>query len=196
KSLIIKVLPQLSAMIDSNIDEHLFYTPIKNFPKEFSDEEKEELIILYKNYINDKIIPAYTALHQFMSTDYLAAGRASSGIADIPDGEGYYTHKIKRYTTTNMNAHEIHQLGLDEVARILSEMEKVKIQVGYKGDLISFFDYVRNNKELMPFSTPGQVIDNFNKIHQKMQPQLDRLFDMKPKTPFEVRQTEAFRAAS
>ncbi|HLT32418.1 MAG TPA: DUF885 domain-containing protein, partial [Aquaticitalea sp.] len=196
KSLIIKVLPQLSAMIDPNIDEHLFYTPIKNFPKEFSDEEKEELIILYKNYINDKIIPAYTALHQFMSTDYLAAGRASSGIADIPDGEGYYTHKIKRYTTTNMTADEIHQLGLDEVARILSEMEKVKIQVGYKGDLISFFDYVRNNKELMPFSTPGQVIDNFNKIHQKMQPQLDRLFDMKPKTPFEVRQTEAFRAAS
>ncbi|MCK7590016.1 DUF885 domain-containing protein [Subsaxibacter sp. CAU 1640] len=196
KSLIVKVLPQLEAMTNPNIDEHLFYTPIKNFPDSFTDAEKEELTILYKNYVNDKIIPAYTSLHNFMSTDYLKAGRTTSGIADTPNGKEYYDHQIKLYTTTNMTADEIHQLGLNEVARILSEMEKVKEQVGYKGSLVSFFDHVRNNKELMPFDTAQGVIDNFNKIHETMQPQLERLFDMKPKTPFEVRQTEAFRAAS
>ncbi len=196
KSLIQKVLPQLEAMTNPNIDEHLFYTPIKNFPDNFTDAEKEELIILYKNYINDRIIPAYASLYQFMSTDYLAAGRATSGIASIPHGEAYYNHQIKLYTTTEMTADEIHQLGLKEVSRILSEMEKVKNEVGYNGTLVSFFDYVRNNKELMPFKSAQEVIDNFNKIHETMQPQLDKLFDMKPKTPFEVRQTEAFRAAS
>ncbi len=196
KSLINKVLPQLEAMTNPNIDEHLFYSPIHNFPSSFSDQEKEELTILYKNYINDKIIPAYASLHRFMSTDYLKAGRATSGVAGIPNGESYYQHQIKLYTTTSMTADEIHQLGLKEVARILSEMEKVKTEVVYKGTLISFFEHVRSKKELMPFSTPEQVIENFNKIHETMQPQLEKLFDMKPKTAFKVKQTEAFRAAS
>lgn len=196
KSLIKKVLPQLEAMANPNIDEHLFFTPIKNLPDSFTDEEKEELTVLYKNYINDKIVPAYASLHKFMSTDYLKAGRTTSGIASTPKGEAYYNHQIKLYTTTNMTADEIHQLGLQEVARILSEMEKVKNEVGYKGTLVSFFDHVRNKKELMPFKTAQEVIDNFNKIHETMQPQLEKLFDIKPKTSFEVRQTEAFRAAS
>ena len=196
KSLIKKVLPQLESMTNTNIDEHLFYTPVKNFPDSFTDEEKEELTILYKNYINDKIIPAYASLYKFMSIDYLEAGRTTSGVADTPNGKAYYDHQIKLFTTTNMTADEIHELGLNEVARILSEMEKVKSEVGYKGTLMSFFDHVREKKELMPFTSPQQVIDNFNEIHETMQPQLDKLFDMKPKTPFEVRQTEAFRAAS
>lgn len=196
KSLIKKVLPQLEAMTNPNIDEHLFYTPIKNFPDDFSDQEKEELTVLYKNYINDKIIPAYVSLHKFMSIDYLKAGRSTSGIGTIPHGEAYYQHQIKLYTTTNMSADEIHQLGLNEVARILTEMEKVKSEVGYKGSLMSFFNHVRNKKELMPFTTPEEVIENFNKIHEQMKPQLARLFDKTPKTPFKVKQTEAFRAAS
>ena len=196
KSLIQKVLPQLQAMANPNIDEHLFFTPIHNFPANFSEEEKEELTILYKNYINDKIVPSYAKLHKFMSTDYLDAGRTTSGIADIPNGEAYYNHQIKLYTTTEMTADEIHQLGKSEVARILSEMEKVKHEVGYKGTIISFFNHVRNKKELMPFATAEEIINNFNTIHQTMQPQLDKLFDMKPKTPFKVKQTEAFRAES
>lgn len=196
KSLIKKVLPQLEAMTNPNIEEHLFFTPIKNLPDSFSDQEKEDLTVLYKNFINDKIIPAYASLHKFMSTDYLEAGRTTSGIAALPKGEAYYNHQIKLYTTTNMTADEIHQLGLQEVERILSEMENVKTEVGFKGSLMSFFDAVRNKKELMPFSTPQEVIDNFNQIHETMKPQLDKLFDKTPKTEFMVKQTEAFRAAS
>jgi uncharacterized protein (DUF885 family) len=85
---------------------------------------------------------------------------------------------------------------LDEVARISSEMEKVKEQIGFKGDLKSFFNYVRENKELMPYKTPEEIIANFNAIHEKMKPQLEKLFDMTPKTQFEVRRTEAFRENS
>ena len=121
---------------------------------------------------------------------------ASSGIEGIPNGANYYQHQIKLYTTTNMTAEEIHQLGLSEVARISSEMEKVKEQVGYEGDLKSFFEYVRTNKELMPFTEPKQVIDNFYAIYDRMKPQLEKLFDLKPKADFEVRRTEAFREKS
>lgn len=77
-----------------------------------------------------------------------------------------------------------------------SEMEKIKAKVGFEGTLKAFFDHVRTKKELMPFTDPQQVIDNFNAIHEKMKPNLEKLFDLVPKTAFEVRRTEAFREAS
>ena len=146
--------------------------------------------------ITQKVIPAYEEMTNFLKNDYLPAGRETSGIADIPDGEAYYQHQIKLYTTTDMTAAEIHKLGLEEVARISQEMEKVKEQIGFEGDLKSFFNYVRTNKELMPYKTPEEVIAHFNKIYDRMKPQLQQLFDVKPKTPFEVRRTEAFRENS
>jgi len=196
KSLIVKVIPQLEAMTNPDVEQHLFYAPIKNIPEDFSAEDKEALTKAYTAMISEKIIPTYQSLLDFMKTDYLEAGRLTSGIAETPNGKAYYEHQIKKYTTTDMSAEEIHELGLSEVARILSEMEKVKEQVGYKGEIKSFFDYVRNKKELMPFTDAQQIIDNFNAIHERMKPQLEKLFDKTPKTAFEVRQTEAFRENS
>ncbi len=196
KSLIIKILPQLKSITETDPGKQLFYSPIRNFPDSFTDQQKEVLTKAYTEMISNRIIPAYTKLLKFMSTDYLAAGRETSGIDAIPNGQSYYNYLIKYYTTTNMTADEIHQLGLSEVARISSEMEKVKTEVGYKGDLKSFFDFVRNNKKLMPFTEPQQVIDHFYDIEKKEMPQIDKLFDLKPKTLFEVKRTEAFREKS
>jgi len=196
KSLIKKVIPQLASLARGKTEEHLFFQPVKNFPEDFSEKNKAELTIAFTTMVKDKVIPAYKKLHQFMNTTYKYSGRYTSGIEDTPNGKAYYAHQIKKYTTTTMTADEIHNLGLSEVARILSEMEKVKEQVGFTGDLKAFFNHVRNNKELMPFTEPQQVIDNFNAIHQRMKPQIKKLFGVTPKTPFEVRRTETFREAS
>lgn len=196
KSLIKKIVPQLAALTTNDLENHLFYSPIKNFPDTFSKADQDRLKQGYTTMLTTKIIPAYKKLHRFMDSEYMEAGRISSGIEGIPDGKAYYAHSIKEYTTTNMTADEIHTIGLREVARISAEMEKVKAQVGFTGDLKAFFDHVRNKKELMPFNDPQQVIDNFNAIHEKMKPQIEKLFDKKPVTPFEVRRTEAFREAS
>ncbi|WP_424001748.1 DUF885 domain-containing protein [Maribacter sp. IgM3_T14_3] len=196
KSLIKKVLPQLASVVDTELEDNLFYSPIKNFPADFSDSDKQRLTEVYTAVITDKIIPAYKELHDFMATEYLDAGRESSGIQGIPDGDAYYAYQIKLYTTTNMTASEIHEIGLKEVARISAEMEAVKKQVGFKGDLKAFFTEVRNKKELMPFTDPQQVVENFNAIHKRMMPKVNALFSKQPKTPFEVRRTEAFREAS
>lgn len=196
KSLIVKVLPQLADGAKTNLDEHLFFSPIKNMPDSFSEDDKKTLTEAYTKKLNEKIIPAYQNLYDFMSTDYMKAGRTTSGIDAIPDGEAYYDYMIKLFTTTNMTADEIHQLGLSEVARIRSEMKKVMKEVGFEGDLKAFFDHVRTNKELMPYTDPQQVIDNFNAIHERMKPQINKLFGKKPKTAFEVRRTEAFREKS
>ena len=195
-SLIKKVVPQFKTLAETKLENHLFYSPIKNFPKDFSEEEKIRLTNAYSKELKDKLIPIFNSMYTFLKTDYLAAGRSDSGISGIPNGKEYYNHSIKNYTTTTMTADEIHQLGLSEVARILSEMEKVKEEVGFKGTLKEFFNDVRENKILMPYTTPKQIIDNFNEIHDKMKPQLEKLFGNKPKTPFIVKQTEKFREAS
>lgn len=196
KSLIVKVLPQLESGTIEDLENHLFYKPILIMPDNFSDKDKQEITEAYIQKLNNSLIPAYKSIYDFMKSDYLNLGRDTSGISDTPEGSDYYSFMIKLFTTTNMTANEIHELGLSEVERISAEMEKVKKQVGFEGDLKAFFDYVRNNKELMPFDDPQQVINNFNAIHETMKPQIEKLFDLKPKTPFEVRRTEAFREAS
>lgn len=196
KSLIVKVIPQLKEMMQPNLKAHLFYGPIKSLPSDFSDADKKKISSDFSRMITTKVIPAYTSLYNFMANEYLEAGRETSGIEGIPNGEAYYKHQIKLYTTTDMTAEEIHELGLSEVARISSEMEKIKKEVGFKGDLKAFFNHVRTSKDLMPYKDPKEVIAHFNAIYTTMQPQLEKLFDKKPKTAFEVRQTEAFRENS
>lgn len=195
-SLIIKVVPQLKAMCVTNVEDHLFYSPVKNFPASFSEEEKNQLTEAYKAMLKDKLIPAFTRLHDYVSTEYLNQGRNSSGVDALPNGKKYYQVAIKKYTTTDLSAEEIHQIGLDEVARILSEMNQIKDTLNFQGSLLEFFDHVKNAKELMPFSKPEQVINHFAKIHRKMSPQLKKMFNEEPKTRFIVRQTEKFREAS
>lgn len=195
-SLILKVIPQFESLVSSNFQDNLYYSPIKNFPDSFTSEEKDLLTTAYTNMVTNKIIPIHKELVDFFKNDYLVAGRTTSGIADTPLGEAYYTHQIKKYTTTNMTAEAIHELGLSEVARIQSEMESIKNKVGFKGNLKAFFDHVRTNKKLMPFTERSQVIAFYDSIHEVMKPQINTLFDKQPKTPFEVRRTEPFREKS
>lgn len=196
KSLVIKVVPQFADLDHGPVEEHLFYNPIRMMPQEIPEEDQLRLSKAYQETIAQKIIPAFKNMRQFMEEEYLPASRTSTGISEIPDGEALYNHYIKYYTTTNMTADEIFELGQQEVARISQEMEKVKAQVGFQGDLKAFFDHVRTHKKLMPFTKAEQVIDHFNQIHETMKPHLQELFDLVPKTPFEVRRTEAFREAS
>ena len=196
KSLIKKIIPQMEAMSQTDVENHLFYKPVANFPDGISEDDKNTLRTDYKNMIEGKVIPAYAKMSAFLKDEYLASGRDTSGYSDLPQGSDYYDYAIKLYTTTTMTADEIHNLGLSEVARIRTEMEKVKEEVGFKGDLKAFFDDVRTNKKLMPYTTPEEIIANFNAMHETIKPQVDLLFSVQPKTAFEVRQTEAFREKS
>jgi uncharacterized protein (DUF885 family) len=196
KSLILKIIPQFEAITEGSLDSNLFYSPIKIMPESFSEKDKKGLTQDYTNLVQNQIIPAYNDMFLFLKNEYLKNGRDSSGIDAIPNGKAFYDYQIKYNTTTNMTADKIHQLGLNEVAGILSEMEKVKKEVGYKGDIKSFFNYVRTNKKLMPFTEPQQVIANFNAINKRMQPQLKKLFGVVPKSKFEVKRTETFRENS
>lgn len=196
KALTLKVIPQLTELDHGPVEDHLFYSPINMMPPDFSETDSLQLVAAYKGMVENKIIPAFSELNQFMSEEYLPECRESSGASALPDGEDYYQFRIKQYTTTNMSPDEIFSLGKSEVERLLAEMEKVKEEVGFEGDIKEFFEHVRTKEELMPFENAEQVIAHFEEIHEKMKPQLNQLFDLVPKTPFEIRRTESFREAS
>jgi uncharacterized protein (DUF885 family) len=91
---------------------------------------------------------------------------------------------------------EIYNTGLSEVKRIRKEMEDIKNSTGFRGNLDSFFQFMRTDKQFMPFKTPEEVLDSFRHIYAIIKPALSKYFVLFPKSRFEIRQTEAFRAAS
>jgi uncharacterized protein (DUF885 family) len=193
KSLTTKLIPQFEEMVTPTTEENLFYSSIKNIPADFSENTKTEIKKAYAETINQKLIPQFKKMTNFLKNEYLPESRETSGIGSLPQGNELYKVYVKQWTTTNLSPEEIHNLGLKEVARLKTEMEKVKTQVGFTGTIKEFFDYVRNKAELKPFKNPEEVIANFEKIHQTIKPNVDKLFSLQPKTPFEIRRTEAFR---
>ena len=193
KALTEKVIPQFEEMPTANVEDNLFYSAIKLMPATFSEASKKEFSEKYATAITTKLIPRYKKMTEFLKKEYLPASRTTSGIGSLKFGKELYAIYAKQWTTTEMKPEAIHELGLREVARLNAEMEKVKNQVGFKGTLIAFFDEVRNKKELKPFKKPEEVLANFESIHTRIRPNVDKLFSLQPKTKFEIRRTEAFR---
>ena len=196
KVLIEKMIPQIQSFIGVPLEDNLFYQPIKNIPNSIPEGDRENLKSKYVDMISNKLVPKYEELNKFLTESYLPKGRDTDGLGALPNGSETYTYLIKLHTTTNMTAEEIHELGLSEVKRISAEMETIKKELGYEGDLRSFFSSLRSKKELIPFSKPDEVIANFNQIKERVDLKIDSLFQLTPKGGFNVRRTEAFREAS
>jgi uncharacterized protein (DUF885 family) len=193
KALAVKIVPQFEALITPKAEDNLFYSSCKKFPTEFTPQQKNELSKKYATTINEKLVPQFQKIIKFLNEEYIPKCRETSGIGSLNGGNELYKSLVKQWTTTTKTPEEIHELGLQEVARIKSEMEKVKTQVGFNGTIIEFFDYVRNKPELKPFKKPEEVIANFEKYHKIIKPNVDKFFSLQPKTPFQIKRTEAFR---
>jgi len=197
KALVLKMIPQMQALVTDQPEKSLFYTPVTRLGKVTSDTAViARLKNAYVAVIKESIVPSYKKLADFLKNEYLPKARSSSGIGALPGGADWYAYLVRDQTTTSKSPEEIYQTGLREVARIRGIMDSVRQAVGFKGDLAAFFEYMKTDKRFMPYKTPKEVLDAFEKIHQTMQPQLATMFHHVPKTGFEIRQTEAYRAAS
>ncbi len=196
RALVVQMVPQMRALVVQDPTKSLFYGPINKFPASFSAADKARLTADYKKAISTELVPTYKKLGDFLQTEYLPHARATSGLGALPGGPAMYKYLVANSTTTDMTPAEIYQVGLGEVKRIRAEMERVKASVGFKGDLPAFFEYLKTDKRFRPYKTPAQILAAFEAIHQRMAPNLAKMFGHVPKTPFEIRQTEAFRAAS
>jgi uncharacterized protein (DUF885 family) len=198
KKLVVKMIPQMRGeeIITENFEKNIFYGPIKKLPSNFTATEKAKYTKLYQEAIKNKLIPAYQKMGDFLEKEYLPNARNSDGIYALPNGKNTYTYLAKSWTTTNKTPEEINKIGLEQVAMLRAEMEKVKAQLGFKGTLEEFLTSLKTDKKAMPYKTPEEVIAAFNSILKKIEPKLPTMFTKFPKTPFEIRRTEKFREAS
>ncbi|TDJ41449.1 MAG: DUF885 domain-containing protein [Gammaproteobacteria bacterium] len=195
KILMVKVIPQIEAHIVDSAEESKFWMPITNMPEEFSDEDRERLTAAYKDAIENKFIPAFERLNNFIGDEYIAASRDTVGLGDQPNGKNWYAYMVKVRTTTDMTPDEIHQIGLDEVARIHGEMHAVMEEVGFEGDLKDFFDFLNTDDQFF-YDEPDDLIQGYRDMSDNIEKLAKSIFDVAPKTAFEVRRVEPFREAS
>ena len=198
KKLVIKMIPQMRGeeIITDDFEKNIFYGPIKKMPTNFTAADKAKYTKLYQESIKNKLIPAYQKMGDFLEKEYLPNARNTDGIYALPNGKNTYTYLAKSWTTTNKTPEEINKIGLEQVAMLRAEMEKVKTQLGFKGTLEQFLTSLKTDKKAMPYKTPEEVIAAFNAILKKIEPKLPSMFSKFPKTPFEIRRTEKFREAS
>lgn len=190
-----KLLPQVDAHIVDDVTTSDFYKPIVNMPENFSAEDRARLTAAYADKISNTIIPAYQRISNFLGDEYIAAARETVGLYAQPNGEQWYAYLVRLRTTTDMSPEEIHQIGLSEVARIHKEMQGVMTAVGFEGTLQEFFEFV-NTDDQFYYDEAEELIQGYRDMSDHINELSKKLFDITPKTGFEVRRVEPFREAS
>jgi len=171
-----------------------FLLPLKKFPATFSEADKKRLTDSITTAVNTEVLPAYKQFASFITSDYVPAGRSALSIESLPDGKRRYQAAIRRLTTTNLPASEIHRIGLSEYDRIVAEMTALAKANGF-ADLESFRNKVENDPKYKPTSEQS-IVDDFSKYIAQMQPKLPQLFNNVPKAPVTVEAIPDFQKAA
>lgn len=141
-----------------SVEDNVYYRPFTRFPATFSEALKAELSKAGKAAIESSVIPAHEALLSFMVDDYIPGSIESLAAYDLPDGKSYYQTRIKKYTTLDWSAEKIHEIGLQEVAKIRDRMHKIMQEVEFKGDLKAFLDFLRTDPQFY-VTKPQDLLD-------------------------------------
>ena len=191
KILLTQVAEQTEGIAKQKPEETPFAQPTTAFPSTFTTTDKERLRLGIIDAVRTSVLPAYTNFLTFIRDEYAPKGRVDIGISALPQGTERYAAAIRRQTTTNMTADEIHQLGLREVARIESEETEVARQLGFS-DLKSFKASLKTNPAVHPRSRQ-QILDEYQTYTDQMWKKLPELFGRLPKAKLEILPVEAFR---
>ncbi len=162
---------------------------------DLSDEAKNRLYEQAEMAMGKSVKPAYDRLiAMFNAQEKLAS--SNDGAWKLPNGNAYYAARLKHYTTTDLTADEIHDIGLTEVSRIQTEMKAIMDRLGYEGTLKEFFAYLRTDELFVyPNTEEGRAnyITDAAEIINEMKSQLDQLFITQPKADLVVKRVEPFR---
>lgn len=180
------VLAQVDAALKIAPTESAFNAAIGKMPATIGAADRARLAAAYAEAIETRIYPGYRLWQTYLRDTYLPAATDAPGRWAMKDGDRLYAADLARHTTTTMTADEIHRTGVAEVARIRAEMEQVRAEVGFAGDLKAFFEHVRTDPRYY-YTTPEALIARFEAIEAKIWPAIPRLFHRRPKAPFEVR---------
>ena len=181
-----RVKAQIAAQIVDDPTRSPFYRAFQKFPDGVPEADRAGLQKEAQAIIRAQIVPAFRKLQTYFEHTYLSASRASIAATDLPDGQDYYAALAAYYTTTPLTPKQIHAIGLKEVARIRAEMEKIKTQVGFKGDLKAFFDHLRTDPRYF-YKTPEELFTAYQALSKRIDPELVKVFHTIPRLPYGVR---------
>ncbi len=186
------VIEQLDTQLAQKPEDSPYYGPVSLIPAAVPATDRTRLAAAYRTSIVTEIYPALTRLRDFLKTEYLPRARDSVGLIGMKGGEALYRLLIEQTTTLPLEPDAVHRLGLEEVARITSEMEKVRTEVGFKGNLGQFFEHLRTDpKYKMP--TREALTQGYYAIGKAVDAQIPRFFSTIPKAALEIRPYEPFR---
>lgn len=175
---------QLDTQINTPLADSPFMAPTKAFPEEFTDADKARLVAAYEAKTRE-IYAANTRLRDFLRDEYLPAARDSVGLSQMKGGAQLYALLVENSTTLPLDPETIHQLGLSEVARVKSDLEKVKAEVGFTGTLNEFFDHVRNDTRFHPESREA-LTETYYDIGRAVDEKIGDYFSLLPKSALKI----------
>jgi prolyl oligopeptidase len=178
-----KVFEQIKLQAFVSPDASPFFRAFESFDRSISQDDIEAIQTKAKEVIRSKVIPAYLKLHQFFKEEYLPACRTSIGIKDINNGKQYYEYLARKFTTTSLTPQEIHNIGLQEVARIRSEMEGIIKEVQWQGTFKGFLDDLRSNPKFY-YKTSEELFEAYLATSKRIDPELVNIFKVLPSMPY------------
>ncbi|MGC9224008.1 MAG: DUF885 domain-containing protein [Terracidiphilus sp.] len=184
KYLLEKALDQVNELANQKPADSPLALPLKKFPASIPAADEQRIRTEMLDVIANVDLPAYMRLARFLKVSYIPAGRTNPGIDSLPDGKQYYQFLIKRTTTTDLTASQIHQIGLEEVKKDEAAMLAIAQKLGFK-DLDSFRASLKTNPKLHPASAAA-LLDAYRGYLKPMEAKLPELFGKLPKAPFEV----------
>lgn len=190
-----KLPAQLDLFASADPTKNPLLVSFKEMPITFSQADRDRILKEARSILVDIDVPAYVGLKEFITQSYIPKCRDTIGYKDLPNGEAWYNHRVKRSTTTDLRPSEIHAKGLAEIQRIHSEYDEVMKQTGFKGTLPEFLLYLRTDRKFF-FTTGPEIIKDARDIAKRIDPELSRLFGLLPRLTYGVRPTPEYMEKS
>jgi len=181
-----RVPAQIAKQVVTDPAESPFYAPFRKMPDSIPAADQERLRAAARRAIEQDVLPAYARLQKFFNDQYLPACRDTVGVWDTPGGTDWYQDRVRWFTTTDLSADEVHEIGLKEVARIRGEMQKVIERVGFKGSFAEFLHFLRTDPQFR-YTDPDQLLQAYLAMAKRVDPLLPQYFGRLPRMPYGVR---------
>lgn len=188
-----RVPAQIDHQIVSDPTASPFYKPFKRFPESIPKPDQDRLAAAGRHAIDSGLVDSFSKFKRFFTEEYLPACFDQVGIWQVPNGPALYAFDVRKFTTTNLTPDQVHKIGLDEVARIEAEMEKVRASTDFKGSRDEFFHYLRTDPRFFE-KTPDDLLEAYRALAKRVDPELVKLFRTLPRMPYGVEPIPAIAA--
>ena len=186
------MIEQLDTQLAQKAEDSPYFGPVKQFPDSISPGDRARLTAAYRSTITGELYPALTRLRDFLKNEYLQNARDGYGLMYMKGGDKLYRYLVQSTTTLPLTPEEIHETGLKEVTRITGEMEKVRQEVGFKGTLPQFFEYLRTDPKFKK-PTREALTQGYYEVGKAVDAKLPAYFSTLPKAKLNIRPYEPFR---